>query len=295
VFGMRQVDAILTADIHLTENTPISRIDNYVEAQDRKLDFLKQLEAKYDCPIIDAGDIFDYWKASPWLISRAYKKLPNSMYTIPGNHDLPEHSMQQYEKSALHVLEVALSVRRLTKQPYDTHSFTIAGFAYGEKLEDVDADIVVIHDLVYEGSPPWPNAVGYQPKDLFDIFTKPRLILVGHYHMALVAKSKDGRLLVNPGSMMRMTITQKDYKPRCYLYNFDDNEVEPVYFPIEEDVFDDKHIVEPKEKEERLLAFIEKLDLEWDLKLSFRANLEAFFKKNKVSKKVEDLIWQSLE
>ena len=292
---MKQVDAILTADIHLTETTPISRTDNYVEAQDRKLAFLKQLETQYDCPVIDAGDIFDYWKASPWLIARAYKNLPSEIYTIPGNHDLPEHSMQQYEKSALHVLEVALAIRRLSKTPYDRHDFTIAGFAYGEKLEDVNADIVVIHDLVYEGNPPWPNAVGYQPKDLFKIFTKPRLILTGHYHMALVAKSKDGRLVVNPGSMMRMTIVQKDYKPRCYLYNFDDNEVEPVYFPIEEEVFDDRHIVEPKEKEERLSAFIEKLNMEWDLRLSFRANLETFFKKNKVNKKVEGLIWQSLE
>ncbi len=292
---MKQVDAILTADIHLTETTPISRTDNYVEAQDRKLAFLKQLETQYDCPVIDAGDIFDYWKASPWLIARAYKNLPSEIYTIPGNHDLPEHSMQQYEKSALHVLEVALAIRRLSKTPYDRRDFTIAGFAYGEKLEDVNADIVVIHDLVYEGNPPWPNAVGYQPKDLFKIFTKPRLILTGHYHMALVAKSKDGRLVVNPGSMMRMTIVQKDYKPRCYLYNFDDNEVEPVYFPIEEEVFDDRHIVEPKEKEERLSAFIEKLNMEWDLRLSFRANLETFFKKNKVNKKVEELIWQSLE
>lgn len=292
---MKQVDAILTADIHLTETTPISRTDNYVEAQDRKLAFLKQLETQYDCPVIDAGDIFDYWKASPWLIARAYKNLPSEIYTIPGNHDLPEHSMQQYEKSALHVLEVALAIRRLSKTPYDRRDFTIAGFAYGEKLEDVNADIVVIHDLVYEGNPPWPNAVGYQPKDLFKIFTKPRLILTGHYHMALVAKSKDGRLVVNPGSMMRMTIVQKDYKPRCYLYNFDDNEVEPVYFPIEEEVFDDRHIVEPKEKEERLLAFIEKLNMEWDLRLSFRANLETFFKKNKVNRKVEELIWQSLE
>ena len=292
---MKQVDAILTADIHLTETTPISRTDNYVEAQDRKLAFLKQLETQYDCPVIDAGDIFDYWKASPWLIARAYKNLPSEIYTIPGNHDLPEHSMQQYEKSALHVLEVALAIRRLSKTPYDRRDFTIAGVAYGEKLEDVNADIVVIHDLVYEGNPPWPNAVGYQPKDLFKIFTKPRLILTGHYHMALVAKSKDGRLVVNPGSMMRMTIVQKDYKPRCYLYNFDDNEVEPVYFPIEEEVFDDRHIVEPKEKEERLSAFIEKLNMEWDLRLSFRANLETFFKKNKVNKKVEELIWQSLE
>ncbi len=292
---MKQVDAILTADIHLTETTPISRTDNYVEAQDRKLAFLKQLETQYDCPVIDAGDIFDYWKASPWLIAQAYKNLPSEIYTIPGNHDLPEHSMQQYEKSALHVLEVALAIRRLSKTPYDRHDFTIAGFAYGEKLEDVNADIVVIHDLVYEGNPPWPNAVGYQPKDLFKIFTKPRLILTGHYHMALVAKSKDGRLVVNPGSMMRMTIVQKDYKPRCYLYNFDDNEVEPVYFPIEEEVFDGRHIVEPKEKEERLSAFIEKLNMEWDLRLSFKANLEAFFKENKINKKVEELIWQSLE
>jgi len=103
------------------------------------------------------------------------------------------------------------------------------------------------------------------------------------------------QLVINLRIYLRFLPNLEVYKPRCYLYNFDDNEVEPVYFPIEEEVFDDRHIVEPKEKEERLSAFIEKLNMEWDLRLSFRANLETFFKKNKVNKKVEELIWQSLE
>ena len=100
-----KADAILTADIHLSESTPISRIDDYQEAQRKKLKFLCGLQEKHKCPVLDAGDIFNHWKSSPWLLSQAYYWLPNNMVTIPGNHDLPEHSIKQYGKSALAFLE----------------------------------------------------------------------------------------------------------------------------------------------------------------------------------------------
>ena len=42
----RTADAILISDLHLTDKTPVARTDNYIEAQRRKLEFLKKLSKK---------------------------------------------------------------------------------------------------------------------------------------------------------------------------------------------------------------------------------------------------------
>ena len=62
-------DFILCADIHLMESTPICRLDDFVEqTQWRKLQWLKDLAIKHNCPVLCSGDLFDYWKPSPALL-----------------------------------------------------------------------------------------------------------------------------------------------------------------------------------------------------------------------------------
>jgi len=293
------VTAILTADIHLWDNPPSTRIDDFLVAQERKLKFLKELQAKYKCPVIDAGDVFNGWKASPWVTLLAYHLLPTPFITVPGNHDLPEHSMKLYEKSSLALLEkVRKGVAVLSSGGEAClQGYTVAGFAYGEKLGRVDGDIVIIHDLVYPtGKPPWPGAEGYEARKLFELFPHAKLILTGHNHTAFV-EEHEGRLLVNPGSMMRLSIDKADYKPRCYLYYGKQNRVRAVYYPIEQGVFDLTHRAAMEERKKRMEAYIERMNMGvgWGVQFSFRANLEQFFKENKIPRLVREVIWKHLE
>ena len=43
--------AIITADIHLTTRIPVSRTDDYLQAQLDKIEFLRKLQHTYKCPI----------------------------------------------------------------------------------------------------------------------------------------------------------------------------------------------------------------------------------------------------
>lgn len=163
-------NAILSADIHLSESPPISRTDNYLETQSKKLKFLRELQAKYKCPVLDAGDIFSHWKPSPWLLSKAHAELPDNLYTIPGNHDLPEHSIKLYYKSGLAVLE---EVGTLTVFPglndasdriINSNEFLLYVYAvpYNGNLDGIqvcesvnpDCRILIIHDTVWPGVKP---------------------------------------------------------------------------------------------------------------------------------------------
>src|SRR6056297_1107627 len=298
----KKADAILTADIHLSDATPVSRTDDYQEAQRKKLAFLCELQAKHDCPVLDAGDIFNHWKASPWLLSQAYQWLPDNMITIPGNHDLPEHSMKQYSKSSLFFLD---TIERITA----LNGFTpvgelfIVGLPYNHYKKDMDLDtsypagryILIIHEMVWpRNNPPWPGAEGYSAQQVLKDNPEFNLILCGHNHTAFTEEYQ-GRLLVNPGSMMRISADKANYKPRCYLYYADTNTVEPMYYPIESDVHDTSHLDQVKDRDKRLSAYIERMNMEWEAGLNFQGNLEAFFQKNKTPAKVKELIWSQME
>lgn len=313
----KQPDAILTGDIHLTESTPVSRIDDYLEAQKKKLLFLRKTQQKYDCPVLDSGDIFNYWKPSPWLMNRAYELLPENIITIPGNHDLPEHNIELYYKSGLHLLEEVEKLKTLS--PGETTCTTLNnwgldlfGFPYGmffgagaEEADTVEPynkmvkdyrTVLILHEMVWPGeTPPWPGAEGISATELLERYHENfDLILTGHNHTAFTAEY-EGCLLVNPGPMMRISADKQDYKPCFYLYYTDTNMAEPIYYPIELGVHDDTHLTKPKDRDKRLSAYIEKMNMEWTAGFSFQDNLEAFFERNQTPRKIRELVWHSLE
>jgi predicted phosphodiesterase len=310
-------DLILTADLHLTTDAPVSRTDDYIAAQEKKLLFLRRLSAENgNCPILCAGDIFDYWKASPWLCSWVHRHLPENLITIPGNHDLPMHSFQQYEKSALHLIEtVGRKIEVLKGVEVEGtccwevnrnfHHFHIIGIPFGglKNEEDLSThtrsdsiNILLIHEMVWLGrNPAWsPNS--FSSQELLEKYGEYfDLIVTGDNHMSFTDK-KGNSLLVNPGSMMRITADQTDFHPQCYLYYADEGSATPVPFPIQKNVHRRDHLDKKKARDERISAFIEQIKNDgWDRGLSFRDNLQAFFEENRTPKKVREIIWQHLE
>ncbi len=98
---------ILMSDLHLRDTPPENRKDDYYLAMHDKLDCIRSLAIEYNAEILDGGDLFHKWKASPWLLGWAIEHLPDHITTVPGNHDLPGHNMANLEKSGLHVLHAS--------------------------------------------------------------------------------------------------------------------------------------------------------------------------------------------
>src|SRR5574340_1557557 len=132
-------DAIFTADIHLREDVPSCRLDDFWETQARKIKWLCNLQKKHDCPIVDAGDLFPKWRASNYLARWSILNLPEEMITLWGNHNIPYHNMELYEKSILGVLDADDTVRVLFDDIYElTPNTIIHPFLWGTKLEPLD-------------------------------------------------------------------------------------------------------------------------------------------------------------
>jgi predicted phosphodiesterase len=152
----------------------------------------------------------------------------------------------------------------------------------------------VWHQMVYQGKLPWPGCTDPMAAKLLRKYPQYDLIVTGDNHKPFV-EEYEGRILVNVGSMMRTTADQIDYKPAVWLWYAETNTVEKVYLPIEENVISREHLEIKEQRDNRMNAFIEKMDDSWDAGLSFEQNLEAYKKTNKVKKSVMSIIYQSLD
>jgi DNA repair exonuclease SbcCD nuclease subunit len=294
--------AILTADIHLRSTFPRNRIDNYFEAQENKIKFLANLQSKYDIPIIDGGDLFHKWNSTPFLEAWAVLNLPNDIFTIPGNHELPSHNINYLEKSSLYVLKVAKKITLLSSVPKTSilPDISIIGCPYGSYDSFLITEgtlrkrnVLVIHDMIVDSPLKYKDRSAVIGHDLFKKFPMFDLIVSGHNHKPFVIE-RYNRLIVNPGSMMRMSKDQIEHKPRVYLWYAEENKVEPVYYPIEENVFAIEQIKKENKKEEQINSYIKALNENYELSLSFRKNMETHLKNNPTRKPVQDLIWESI-
>ncbi len=288
----KPAQAILMSDLHLRLNTPACRSEKeFLEAQWRKLEFVKKLQVKHDCPVLCGGDLFHHWKPSPELLSKTIEHLPANFHSIYGQHDLPQHSLPDQEKSGLFTLKKAgaLTILNGTHWGQDPSKQTNSNLSFdGEKLT------LVWHRMTYQRKLPWPGCTDPKAGKLVRKYPEYDLILTGDNHKPFT-EEYDGRILVNPGSLMRQNADQIDFRPRVYLYYADENRVEAVYLPIEEGVVSREHIERDEERSDRIDAFISKLDGEWQAGLSFEANLEEFFKNNRVRKQTKEICYKAIE
>ena len=284
-----KVLAILTGDWHLRESQPVCRTDDFWETQWKKVKFISDLQVFHDCPVICSGDLFHHWKPSPFLLSETMLRLPKQFSVIFGNHDLPQHNLDLGEKSGVWTLKAAGKLDILdgchwgeTPDP-EKHSLYFPG---------IDKRMLVWHVMVWMKELPYP---GCKDPDAYRLLRKhPEfdVIVTGHNHKPFVAQM-DGRYLINPGSITRQEADQ-NHRPAVVLFR-EDMTFDPVFLPAPDSVITREHLEDKKQRDERLEAFISKLDGEWETTISFRDNLERFFGSNDIHPEVKKIIYTGLD
>jgi DNA repair exonuclease SbcCD nuclease subunit len=272
-----------------------------METQARKLAWLKALQEKYNAPILVAGDLFNHWKPSPYLLAWTFRNLPDEIIAIPGQHDLPAHNMDDIEKSGIQVLADADKITLLTDTTYHiSGELAVCGFPWGVQLGPIspllDYAVAIIHYGVYESKPHYPGAENSGGTAL-SVIKKMQgydLIVSGDNHLPFECRYKK-QLLINPGSFMRTTAAQADHKPSVVLWDAETNEYERVYIPIEQGVISREHIDTITERDERLESFVSKLDHNIELGISYKTNMRNYLAQNKIAPNVTKTIWRSME
>ena len=281
--------AIFTADWHLREDQPVCRTDDFQKEQWNKIQFIKDLQNKYDCLVLHAGDLFHHWKPSPYLLSKTIEHLPNNFWTVAGNHDLPQHNMELIEKSGIFTLIKAGKINLLS----GCHWGGVPDIPRSLAFPTTEETVLVWHVMTWKGNTPYPNC---PDPDCFRLLRKYKefdVLLTGHNHQSFTAE-QDGRLLVNPGCITRQEADQTNHKPCIYLW-YGETDIQQIFLPHNRGVISREHIELQQKKTDRIDAFITRLNSEWESTISFEDNLERFFASNDIETDVKDIIYKSIE
>ena len=289
---IKNPDLIITSDWHLREDIPTCFTGDFQKEQWDSVNFVKQLQAKYNCPVVHAGDLFHHWKPSPWLLSQTIDLLPKQFYSIYGQHDLPQHNWELRRKSGLYTLSIAGKLTRINDGNY------------GQEIKDVDGlilsfvkertiRILVWHHLTYI-NPPFPDVTGGNAMSILKKYSQFDLIITGDNHQSFFTECK-GRLLINPGSLTRQTADQMDFQPHVALWYAKTNIIEWVNIPIQQGVITREHIEKAEQRDGRIDAFISRLNKEYEIGMSFEQNLEVFLSQNQIRESVKNIIYKSIE
>jgi DNA repair exonuclease SbcCD nuclease subunit len=271
---------LLIGDWHWTTGQPKARLDDYMDAQKRVLEWLITLCKKEKIDEINqAGDFFDYWKQPHELLTYLIHKLRElpPIVCCCGQHDLPRHSIELYEKSAISILQASGLV---SHEPYCFH--------WDDKIKDIDSDIAIIHIPIYHNDNPYKSE-NITPAIQLLKSTKYKLIITGDNHQQFMLKDGD-RYLVNPGSVHRTTASQLSHTPAVYIY--DGDTVERVEIPQNGVELTREHIEDARDKDERISMFVDRLETGYEKGLDFMGNLSTFFQNNRVRTKVKDIVYE---
>jgi hypothetical protein len=99
-------------------------------------------------------------------------------------------------------------------------------------------NVLVTHRMIINDKL-WPDQTefDYGHKFLTDNMDRFDLIITGDNHQNIMWESRHPERgscqLINPGSIMRMSITQKDFQPTCVVYDTDLRKATVIPIPIE--------------------------------------------------------------
>ena len=296
------VDAILCADNHLRSDTPRNRIDDFTGAMKKKFEFILALGNEHHCPILIAGDLGHRstwaWPLYSWFV-KAVQKYEADIICIPGQHDEPNHKLDKLDESPMGVSDITDVITVLKGNNILGKKIDVYGFPWGVKITlpikhigYTGRSIALTHQMVIEDKPEYKGQEGAMAKRLLRK-NNFNLILSGDNHKPFVVKSH-GKLLVNPGSMMRSNSDQADHRPRVYLYDAKSNDVSSVYLPIEKDVLKET----PKDaqnRKDRFEAFIQNLQEDKISTIKFEDNMKEHFAVNRTRKNIKDRVWEIIE
>ena len=299
-------------DTHLTSRGPSRRLDLYFDTQIEKINQgLDIFEAEECTHIFQVGDMFESPDISNHVISTLItllRKREVKIYCCYGQHDISGHSASTLKRSPLKVLESAGVVKILSEEPIELHGWyssstdkryvNVYGASFGEPVPEVNPDdpynILVTHRMIGDKSL-YPGQELIGPRKFLRDYPGYNLVLCGDYHYRF-SDTYNGRTIVNPGCLMRKTISKFDITHRPAVVTFDvlSNELkvhELNVKPVNE-VFDLTKVEERDNK--KLLQFIESLKSSDKSTIDWQRNLLEILKKRQCNQNVCDLIDKAL-
>jgi exonuclease SbcD len=289
---------ILTGDNHFMWDTPICRTDNFRETQVRKMNWLKELQEAHNAIIINSGDLTHKYREDRQN-DFLHMLLPNlpKQYSIAGNHDVKYHNIENLPVSTIGILNAVGAINLLGSEPTSFGDVDVYGFHWGQPitppLDDTKINIAVTHQMVFAPKDNLAEHISGVPcATLLKDNPGYDLILTGDNHKTFTIEH-DGHTLVNPGSLLRITSAQIDFKPSVFIFDSETKKIEQIMIPIEDVVTNTHNAVSNTTKD--FEAYIEQMKDGVDVSINFQENVDLFLRKHNISDEITKKVLEFME
>lgn len=255
-----KVLSVNISDVHLCHLAPVARSaePDWYAAQHRPLEQCRRLCAEHAAPLVIAGDIFDRWdlkrEGMPELINFAidiFSQFIYGVFAVPGQHDLPNHRLDEIHRSAFWTLIRSGKVQML-RPGHESRigSLALHGYPWGVPVcprhgGDTAVHLAVVHAYIWKTGHSYPGADEQQHAAKYrDKLRGFSAAVFGDNHKGFMI----GDRLMNCGTLMRRKSDEKDYRPMVGLL-YDDGHIEPHFLDTSADRFLEEPL-EPTPKEE---------------------------------------------
>jgi len=309
---------ITANDIHISDNNPRSRIDDFKATMLNKLSQMSMACNKLNADgAIIAGDIFNI--KSPTKNShrqnRELVKVFNSfkcpIFMIEGNHDLTGGRLDSLEEQPLGVLFEDKTLIQLRHEIIEKNGIKVSlvGIPYNDNIELTELDIPEKKDYVTQICAMHLYASlkgGYLFEDRiygYDELAElsPDIFVLGHYHLDQGVYKESDKYFINIGSLSRGTIADEDinHHPQIGFIKINVKDNIPTYSirsirlnikPVEE-VFNLEKKREIEKEKKEIEAFVDKLASETsaeDIKSS--DTIDNLIDKMNITKEIKDRV-----
>lgn len=297
---------VCLSDIHLSSDNPEARLDNLVDTQMKKFEFVLKFAKDHDADILQAGDVFHRprsWMLLPMVID-LLKKYKVRFFCVRGQHDDYMYSDETKDRTNLGILSKIGLVTPLGKEPIKiSDDVCIYGANFGDNLpvaKKGSYNIGVIHTSISDEAL-WPGHNFTPASKFLKSNNSYDFILVGDIHRFFKVNAFDGRILINAGPMLRRESTQYNFThdPSLYLLDTKKHEIERVMIPHDpaDKILSRDHIERQQETEGMLDEFINsiKSGVDTNTCVSFIENLLIFSKENNVEPNVMQVLANFME
>lgn len=263
---------LFLTDTHYRDDKPKGRTDDIMKAQFDELGEVLEICRDEDVDaVLHGGDFFNTKKPSHRLVVHILdwcKLLARPVIGVIGNHDITGYNLESVENSGLGVLFESGAVERLDAAEWEKDKIVIKAvhsslkfetdYMFDSKYDDY-VKIIISHNYVIPADDmPW----GFiHPKD---IKTNANLVLCGHYHTPF--DYSDGKTRwINPGSISRWKLTERDHIPQVLLITVEKGEAKVVYQPLKtakpgNEIFDLDTVEAQKQQERNIAQFAQSLE-----------------------------------
>lgn len=292
VSGYMSIVLVWRTDVHFSNKTPISRMDDWEETIYRKLHEVSEIAREVRAVgVLDGGDFFHY--KSPFRtqhkqifeITKIHQNYPCPIFGNVGNHDCIYGDYNYLYQQPLGVLFETGVFQRL----YDEHEHTFVDPVEGIKVRVVgipyhgvnydmgrfhavkkgDEDYLVVMAHVLASPTGQTSMFGsedilpYQKVDEFE----GDVYLFGHWHKNQgITQRENGKWIVNIGSLSRGSLSQDNIEriPACAILEFTKAGIQIKERPLSVDpasaVFNIKGRIREKAQESAVDEFVENMD-----------------------------------